>query len=104
MRFGIIRRTLKPIIKIMPIFQRTAHEVQHYTWIAKPKTVITIRICSIARPAICIDSGNTRLNWVHMDVISERNCLNIILNWNVLKPILKQMTNTVSFTIEILGI
>ena len=39
-----------------------------------------------------------------MDVISERNCLNIILNWNVLKPILKQMTNTVSFAIEILNI
>ncbi len=78
MRLGIIRRALKPIIKIMPILQRTAHEIQDHTWIAKPKSVITIRICSIARPAICIDSGNTRLNWVHMDVVSERNCLHII--------------------------
>lgn len=34
-----------------------------------------------------------------MDVISERNCLDIVLNWNVLKPILKQMPDTIGFMI-----
>ncbi len=88
----------------MPILKRSAHEIQHNARIAKPKRIVSISISPITGPAIVIDSRNTRFNGIHMDVISERNCLNIILNWNVLKPILKQMTNTVSFAIEILNI
>ena len=39
-----------------------------------------------------------------MDVISERNCLGIVLNWNVLKPILKQMPDTIGFMIKVLAL
>ena len=39
-----------------------------------------------------------------MDVISERNCLDIVLNWNVLKPILKQMPDTIGFTIKVFDV
>lgn len=39
-----------------------------------------------------------------MDVISERNCLDIVLNWNVLKPILKQMPDTIGFMIKVLDV